>query len=107
VTQCLRFRAALKSRSWTAPHSAQTHLRSLSVSVCFTAPHAEHVFDDGKKRYCKNCTWEWAHPIAPDAHYCFCPAVSLWCFKRSNAGPVPCDHAGNLLGDCEQWEAKG
>src|SRR4051794_30763130 len=44
-----RFLAALWSRSCSAPQ-VQTHDRSPRVSPALTAPHAEHVFDDGYQR---------------------------------------------------------
>ena len=59
------------------------------------------------KRYCVECKWEWAHPIAPDMHFCLCPKVSFWYFRRDNAGPVPCDCPWNRNNDCAHWEAKG
>src|SRR4051812_46508651 len=44
-----RFRAALTSRSWSAPHR-QVQLRSGRLSPWLTAPHAEHVLLDGHQR---------------------------------------------------------
>src|SRR5258708_34689279 len=44
-----RFRAALTSRSWTAPHK-HTHDRSDRVRWALTAPHLEHVLELGYQR---------------------------------------------------------
>jgi hypothetical protein len=41
VASRFRFSAALRSRSWCAPHSAHTHSRSLNVSASFFQPQKE------------------------------------------------------------------
>src|SRR5690625_101347 len=40
------FWAAFTSRSWVAPQE-HDHSRTLSGMDCCSAPHAEHIFDDG------------------------------------------------------------
>jgi len=44
------FFAALRSRSWTAPHAAQVHCRTVNGFGPALAPHAEHGPVDGTHR---------------------------------------------------------
>lgn len=44
------FRAALTSRSWSAPHAAHVQLRTLSGLGPSLTPHSEQTWLDGAKR---------------------------------------------------------